>query len=1372
MLRPSPSWRHSCLLIAGTLVFTGCGGDAPSEAALQNSQTDSLNQGPDLVITELKGPASVRTGDPFSVTARVCNVGTAPASPSGTLALQVYLSTTATQQVPVPGAPPSTQQVMVGEVTLGMPLDAGQCVTPNLWVNAVRPSASPPDGALYLGASVDTLKVVTELNEANNGFVSGLMGVGSRPDLVVSEVKAPASARPGENFPLTLRACNVGTTPAPSSTLRLYVSTLATLTVPAPGSPMPTTLVQVGDMPVPSLDVGTCLTLPTQASAVRPPAATNPQQPLYLGTFIDPARSLPELREDNNARIAGRLGIGNQPDLVVTDVTGPESLRPGAPFTASVTVCNVGTEPAFNPRAELFLSTQATLSPGPTNPGSQTEALIGSTQGMQLEAGRCTTLPVQGGSAYPPPAAPPNTPLYLGARVDGMVQIPELREDNNTFVKGLVGVGYGPDLVVRSLKAPANTLPGAPFTAEAKVCNVGTEMSSSTRVELFLSTENPVVFPSQYGPIATPTQVPVGGLNVPSLSAGGCVIRSFFANSQPPPAALPDQPLYLGAAVDTERSNPELREDNNTFTLGQLGVGHNADLIIRDVRVPASLADGQSFSATYTVCNQGLGPTSGFGISLFLSSEAAPPALHSPPYGMPPPGYAFLGRWESNVPMEPGQCVSQRSPFNAVRPPNSPPEQPLFLSAIVNATSPEPRQDNNGFAAGRVGVGQGADLVVTEVKAPASAPSGSTFTTSARVCNVGTQPSSSSYVEVYLSSESTLAVTLPPGPNPSRVLVNSVPVPSLGAGACITREVTGPSSVPPNVSPWQPVYVGAIVDPGWGQPELRKDNNALVGGVMSVANGPDLVVTSLDAPASLTPGNAFSASPRVCNVGTEPSPSTDVAIVLSTDDSWSLPGVGSPPPPSSHSSQANAGILPVPPLQPGQCAAPFGTMSSYGPPASMPDQPLYVGATVDPFMSRPELREDNNVFVKGRIGYGYGPDLSITGVTGPASVMPGQAFTATVTVCNQGTQPAYQGTRVDLYVLTGSTVPMPPQGMPPSPSLSAGWITLDTLEPDTCISTPVPANLNVFGPTDFLPFSLGASVDTLHSILEVREDNNTFVGPRIGVGSGPDLVITSMGGPASVLPGGSMRIPVTVCNQGQSPSPAQPLEVVLSTEPVLPEPVPSGMGMEMSSTVSRLGILEVPPLQPNACATREESFSANPPPAATPESPLYLGGVLVVFNSTPGQELRTDNNTFVRGRIGVGNSPDLIVTEVTAPFSVRSGDLFTTTVKVCNQGTVSTGMSTGRLELFASTQPVLEFPMGPGSPGMSSSQVSLGSVELGALQPQQCTTRQLTAPAMAPAGTPGYGLFYIGAIVDSQQTVMELREDNNAFVQGFLAVMP
>ncbi|RKH06612.1 hypothetical protein D7X74_33620, partial [Corallococcus sp. CA047B] len=85
-----------CLLFAGTLVFTGCGSDATSSA---KSQSQSLTEGPDLVITHVKGPANVREGDPFIASARVCNQGTEAAhSNGGGVMLQFLLSTTPTQQ--------------------------------------------------------------------------------------------------------------------------------------------------------------------------------------------------------------------------------------------------------------------------------------------------------------------------------------------------------------------------------------------------------------------------------------------------------------------------------------------------------------------------------------------------------------------------------------------------------------------------------------------------------------------------------------------------------------------------------------------------------------------------------------------------------------------------------------------------------------------------------------------------------------------------------------------------------------------------------------------------------------------------------------------------------------------------------------------------------------------------------------------------------------------------------------------------------------------------------------------------------------------------------------------------------------------------
>ncbi|RKH01120.1 hypothetical protein D7X74_38070, partial [Corallococcus sp. CA047B] len=1280
-----------------------------------------------------------------------------------------------TQQGLPPGAPPSDQQVMLGAVDMGPALEPGECITRTLTLGATRPPAAMGDNAFYLGALIDTHQRVAEVNELNNGFVRGLMGVGDLADLVVSELKAPVSARSGEFLPVELRVCNAGTSDLGGSSVALYVSTQDTLSLPAPGSPSSPTQLQVGNMYVPSMEAGVCLALQTDATFQFPEAAT-PGQALYFGAIVDPEGTRVELREDNNTRVAGLVSIGTQPDLVVTDVTGVDSLFPYGWVHASARVCNVGTEWSSNVTVDVLLSTLPTLS-GPFIPGSMTESVIGSAQVWGLEAGRCSTVSVQG-SVSVPPAALPNAPLYVGARVDGMQNIMELREDNNTFVKGLVGVGHGPDLVIRSLKAPDSAGSSGLFPAEAKVCNVGTESSHSARLELFLSTEDAVVLPALNGPLYSRTQVPVGSVDVSPVYPGECVIRQVEGMAQLPYEATSNPAsnhvLTLGAVVDSQRTSMEVREDNNVFTLGKLGVGYGPDLVLRDLKVPANLRNGQSFTATYTVCNAGIDSVPGFEVSLYLSTHSTAPELQPvmyPSYQRPIPGYQLLGRADSGASLHEGQCIAQRATFYASGP-MFPPEQPVYLSAVAETTYLEARRDNNSFAAGRVGLGSmQPDFTITEIKAPASARDGSPFTTSVRVCNVGNDLSSSTLVEVYLSSEPSLFVPPPYGPSgpppPTQALVNSVPVPSLGVGACITREVTGSAWRPSGTSPQQPLYVGALVNPGtwYGPQELRRDNNTRMAGRISLGSGPDLIITAMDAPPSFEPGLPFFASARVCNVGNEPSSPASVAFVLSQDDLWNSPPAWGGPPPYG-SGQEEFGTLPVPRLEPGQCASPSATVSAYGgwgPQA----QPVYVGATVDRFQNLFELREDNNVFVLGRIGVGYGPDLVVTDVTGPTSAHPWQSFTANVTVCNQGTQDVFYESRVDLYVLGVPMLSMPAQYGPSYPEPS-GWAQVAPLEAGACVSLPVEGNLNVAGNPDTQTFHLGAAVDTLRYFYELREDNNTFVGARIGVGYRPDLVITALGGPASVTSNGTLRAPVTVCNQGTASSPSQPVELVLSTESVLPEPVPPQDGMEQFPTRSRLGMMQVPPLQPQACAVVDEPVSVTLPMAALPESPLFLGAILPV-SSYMDQELRTDNNAFVRGRIGVGNAPDLIITQVTAPFSVRNNDLFITTVKVCNQGTTTAGTSAGQLELFLSNSSVLEFPQ---DVTMGSVQVSLGFVNLGTLQPQQCTTRQLSTRAIPPPGSSGSGLFYIGAIVDSQRSVMELREDNNTFAQGFLAVMP
>ncbi|MBN9685094.1 MULTISPECIES: CARDB domain-containing protein [unclassified Corallococcus] len=1374
MQRHSPSWRHACLLIAGTLVITGCGSEgASSNANPARGQSHPLDHGPDLVITSLRAPDSVRDGDDFTASVKVCNQGSAAAYPqSGGTFVQLYLSTTATQQVPAPNAPPPAQQVTVGEVEVG-PLEPQQCVTRTVTAHAQVPPGQPGT-AFYLGASVDTGQAVAELDETNNGFVRGLMGVGLGPDLVVSEVKTPASVRTGQSFLADVRVCNVGTEDSPSSDAELYLSTLDTLSLPTPGAPVDVQA-PMGIVPVPPLEAGSCITVRTQTFPQIPPAATQPEQPLYVGAIIDPRQEHSELREDNNTRVAGRLSVGHMADLVVTDVTGPMNISPGRPFSGSVTVCNVGTDRAMEVRAEVVLSTEAALPA--SQPGSQTETLVGQAQAPGLDAGRCVTLPVSG-YTYPPPAFQQGMPLYLGARVDGMQDVPELRDDNNTFTKGPVREGYTPDLVVRSLKGPANVPGYSSFPVEAKVCNVGTaNLYGYAHLEFFLSTEAELTISPSSGTSPTPTQAPVGGTDVSYLPVDKCQTVQVNAYRNLPMEAQPGQPLYLGAAIDAFQSVQEMNEDNNTFIQGRVGTGPDADLVITDVRAPANIQDGQSFTATYTVCNQGTDPAYSYGVSLFLSTETAPPVSRpypAPPvFGQLPRAYAFQGRAQRNVILAAGQCMTQRSTFQASRPIDSmlsPFERPLNLSAVVDMQQSEPRMDNNGFAAGIVGMGSGPDLVITELQGPASARHGETFTSKVKVCNVGTGPlGSGARVAVYLSVDDTLPapdpLAFPPMPMGGQRFVGDASLPPLGAGACTTQPISGWADSPPDAIPFRPLYLGAIVNREAMPQELRWDNNTFVAGAMGVGYGPDLVVTAVEAPPTVAPWEPFATTVRVCNVGTESVSSTEVALVVSTEETWNLPPQGSPPPSPNDPSQSMAGYLNVAPLEAGQCVSTLGMVSVDRPSGASPEQPLYLSAVVDPFQTRTELREDNNVFTQGRLGVGTGADLVITALTPPASIRYGQSFTATLTVCNQGSLASWDNLPVTLHLLSHPQLSLPPQGTHQQVPFDEylGDVSIPQLAAHTCRTLPVTGTFYGYTSADPLTYYVGATVDRYWIAPEVRKDNNTFVGPRVGVGDAPDLVITAMGGPANLEPYGQAQVPVTVCNQGTQPSSTRTVDFFLSTSSTPPElTFPGG---DPASSVSLAGSVEIPSLPENACATREGLLQAITP-AAEPEAPLFVGAF--VRAGSPNDELRTDNNAFVRGRIGVGFGPDLVVTEVVAPFAVRRGETFSTTVTVCNQGTQPSSWNS-QTKLLLSTQPTLAFQ---DEMPDASTQVPLGELDVDYLGAGVCTTRQLFITADTLPGDQNSGLFYLGALVDAQRGVTELREDNNAFVESFLAVLP
>jgi len=610
-------------------------------------------------------------------------------------------------------------------VELGQPLEPGQCVTKSVPASAY-PLSARGDGTYYLAAAVDTLQAEQELREDNNVHVGGLLGVGYRADLVVTEVGAPASVRDGSSFTASVKVCNQGTTSSSSygPRMELFLSRDEVLTLPTPGQPspppgMPEEQRSIGYVELTaSLQPGQCVTRSMSAYASSP-APSLGEGPYYLVAAADTTHSELELREDNNVRVHGLLGVGYGADLVVSAVSAPANVQSGQGFTASVKVCNQGTKATDNyyskPRVELLLSVDDELTlytPGaPPSPPSayQEQVTLGSVQlDQHLQSGQCVTKDLPAYASLPPAAQGQGT-YHLAAVVDPSHEEYELREDNNVLVSGLLGVGSGADLVVSEVNAPANVQPGQGFTASVKVCNQGTIPTSvaypAPRVELLLSMDATVSMPSV--PPAPPgsqlEQVSIGSVELDGpLYPAQCVTKDVSASAWPPPAAQGDGTYYLAAAVDVLHAEQELREDNNVHVKGLLGVGYAPDLVVTEVSAPATLRGWQDAPATVKVCNQGTITSPGAAwLQVLLSTEAQ---LTPPMPGTPLPGHQVrIGSIEV-APLTAGQCVTMALSIYPFPPPESQGYGVYHLGASIDTELwvQELREDNNTRTVGTV----------------------------------------------------------------------------------------------------------------------------------------------------------------------------------------------------------------------------------------------------------------------------------------------------------------------------------------------------------------------------------------------------------------------------------------------------------------------------------------------------------------------------------------------------------------------------------------------------------------------------------------------------------------------------------------------
>ncbi len=444
------------------------------------------------------------------------------------------------------------------------------------------------------------------------------------------------------------------------------------------------------------------------------------------------------------------------PDLVVTSVTGPASTV--GQFNTSLTVCNQGTAPSYGTNVELRLSTDATI--------TASDIFAGGTTLPGLDAGQCTTVSLPGGGPVPPGAA-----YYLGAIVDPNNGVFELNESNNALAGSLIGIGYGPDLIVSSVTGPASST--GPFTASVTVCNQGTASSNGANVELRLSTDATITTADTFA----------GGVWVSGLPAGQCATVSVPGGGPVPLGAA----YYLGAVIDPNNNEAELIESNNTLAGSLIGIGYGPDLVVNTIVSPSSSTG--PFNASVTVCNQGTASSYGANVELRLSTDATITAADT-----------FAGgAWLPTL--NAGQCTTLSFPAGGPVPPGV-----YYLGALVDLSNgvSELIESNNAFSGNLIAIGNGPDLVVSSVTAPAS--STGPFNASVTVCNQGTASSYGANVELRLSTDATITA--------ADTFAGGTWVPSLNAGQCTTVSfpaggpvpsgrliISAPSSIPATTYP-------------------------------------------------------------------------------------------------------------------------------------------------------------------------------------------------------------------------------------------------------------------------------------------------------------------------------------------------------------------------------------------------------------------------------------------------------------------------------------------------------------------------------------------------------------------------------------------
>ncbi len=448
------------------------------------------------------------------------------------------------------------------------------------------------------------------------------------------------------------------------------------------------------------------------------------------------------------------------------------------------------------------------------------------------------------------PSIPYNPPPFIsasGQHGSGVVsEVPGYGNDNFFYVQLVFPVPPLADLVTTDLITPSAVFSGQPATIRYTVKNNGINNTPSGLQwydKIWLTTDT--IFNLQ-------TAILLGTRNHQSpLLPDSTYIDSLTVN-------IPNNiygTYYILVQNDaTNQLFENIGEDNNFRFSDPVTVFLTppADLIVSYITITDSASIRQSIPVSYSVINQGAQPTpaTGHWDAFYLSTLDTFNVQHS----------IFLGRYRKNASLNIG--TSYNNIFNVTIPESVNGSYYLYvLTDQVNEVFEHTTENNNSKRSDQPLTVLRPDFLPTAVTVPLFDSTGGSVPLTWRINNPGPGDHiSGKYINtrVYISS---LSTWLPDSMTPVISSSNTTPPIPSGGFVDMTAGFTIPDGKP------GPFYVYVFCDHEGKIPETNENNNIARSTHEINIERPDLIVTSVDIPATLVSGDSAQISWTLKNNG-------------------------------------------------------------------------------------------------------------------------------------------------------------------------------------------------------------------------------------------------------------------------------------------------------------------------------------------------------------------------------------------------------------------------------------------------------------------------------------------------------------------------